>query len=300
MSSNINSTPPPIRIRNLSDAFDYGMHQLLQVLPFSVASAIGAPFGAFAGRFMYKKLNLRIDAHLAKIRPDLDAAERERLIRWRWRHLGRCHTEIPQLHRFMSGGHVEVIGGEHLMRPGPRMVAVAHMGNWETPGTTMLALTGRGSGPYQPPSSDIRHALVYAARRRYGLTIGPPGRLSAMIVARELKRGGVAFFYTDEVLNGRRQGPSFEGPPPPDGNIAAAARMAYRYNAPIIPGYCLRIQGAKLRMIYEEPIIPNLSAPEAEERARLAADLNARVRSWVTAHPEQWFMLHDRPREDYP
>ncbi len=291
--------PPPIRIRSLNDAFDYGIHQLLRATPIPIASAVGAAMGAYAGRFTLGRLTARADAELARLRPDLSAEERARLLRFRWRHIGRCYTEFSHLHRLVPTGRVEVVGAEHLTMPGPRLLIGPHIGNWEVPGPTVIPYTGAIQGPYTPPSNNIRHAIAYAARMRYGAKIAPPGRSAAMIVARALSRGGIAAFYTDEVTNGRRQGPSFDGPPAPDGNIAAAARVAYRYGAAIIPGGNLRLSGARYRMVYEEPIIPDTSAPEAEERERLAALINARTLAMVKAHPEQWYMLHERPRDDY-
>ena len=99
----------------------------------------------------------------------------------------------------------------------------------------------------------------------------------------------------DEVIGGRRRGPSFGGPPPENGNIAAAARLAVRFGATVIPAYCLRTGGAHFRVTYERPIPVDPNAPPAEERERLANAINEIVAGWVRNNPEQWLMLHEQP-----
>ncbi len=273
------------------------MHHVLRALPLPLASAIGAPMGAYAGHFSRKIWHGRADAALAALRPDLDAATRERLLRWRWRHLGRSLAEFAHLHRMLPKGRVEIVGATEIMRqPGPRLVVSAHLGNWEMLGPTIVELAGGVIGPYQPPTNPVRHAIARRARARYGARAAQPGRAAAFAVARELKVGGAALMYMDEVIAGRRLGPVFDGPPPMDGNIAAAARLAVRFGAALIPAYCLRLGGARFRVAYEDPLRADPAAPRESEELRLAAVLNDRVAGWIRAHPEQWLMLHERPR----
>ncbi|MGY9058124.1 MAG: hypothetical protein ACKVGZ_21500, partial [Alphaproteobacteria bacterium] len=151
----------------MGDHFDWSIHHMLRAAPLTIASAVGAPLGAYAGAVTRKNWTLRADAALAELRPCLDSGEREALLRWRWRHLGRVMTEFSHLHRITPSGRVEVVGKvDALDAPGPRLVVSAHLGNWELVAATTVERTGRAVMPYQPPNSPSRHAIARAARAR--------------------------------------------------------------------------------------------------------------------------------------
>jgi len=285
--------------QSLSEAFDWTIYQALRRLPLPFASAIGAPLGAFAGRVTRKGLHRRADANLARLCPDLDAGARETMLRRRWRHIGRTMTEFGHLHCLIDSDRVS-IGGDPagqaaLSADGPRIVAGLHLGNWEVIGPTIFSQTGPVASPYQPPTSKVRHRIAVAERTRYGARLFPPGRASAMGVARALARDGVALLYLDEVIDKRRRGPVWRGAAPEAGNIHAVARLAVRFGATIIPADCFRTGGARFAVTLGQPLRPDPAADTVRETRRIAAQLNALARDRIAACPEQWLMLHERP-----
>lgn len=285
--------------QSLGEAFDWTMYQALRRLPLPITSAIGAPLGAFAGRITQKGLHRRADGNLARLRPGLDAGARDALLRRRWRHIGRTMTEFGHLHRLIDSGRISIAGDPTgraaLSAEGPRLVAGLHLGNWEAIGPVIFAEAGELVGPYQPPSNAVRHRIAVVERARYGARAFPPGRASAMAIARVLAGKGAALLYLDEVIDKRRRGPVWRGAPPEAGNIHAVARLAVRFGATVIPADCLRTDGARFTVTLGAPLRPDPAADKDLETRRIAAALNTFARDRITANPEQWLMLHERP-----
>lgn len=283
----------------LNDGFDSSLHWLLRKAPLDVASAIGARLGMFAGRVTQKGLHRRTVANLPRLRPDLDDASLDALLWRRWRNLGRTMTEFGHLHRLIDAKRIEITGDPEGLAAyrtkGPRIVVGLHLGNWEALGPLTVSETGSVTAPYQPPPSEVRHKIAVTERRRYGADVHPPGRRSALAVARALSRGRTVVMYLDEVVDKRRRGPVWRGQPVAASNIHAVARLAVRFNATIIPIDCLRTEGAHFRAEIGQPIRPDASADADKEISRLAGALNAGACARIAAAPEQWLMLHERP-----
>jgi KDO2-lipid IV(A) lauroyltransferase len=78
----------------------------------------------------------------------------------------------------------------------------------------------------------------------------------------------------------------------------AIARLALRFDCPIVPVRVERLGGTHFRFT----VLPRLELSEKRETAdnvlATMTRINAIVEEWIVARPEQWLWLHQRwPRE---
>ncbi|MEZ5967378.1 MAG: hypothetical protein R3F56_26305 [Planctomycetota bacterium] len=73
------------------------------------------------------------------------------------------------------------------------------------------------------------------------------------------------------------------------------ARLALTTGKPIVCVYALR-QGDRFRLLVDDPIHPDRSAPREAEIVRLTQAWSDRMEEVIRAHPEQWMWLHNRWR----
>ena len=71
------------------------------------------------------------------------------------------------------------------------------------------------------------------------------------------------------------------------------ARLAVKYQLPVIPARAVRHQGIAQEVIFSPP----LSLPEGKDEAAAEAlmqQMNDIIGGWVRERPGQWFWLHRR------
>ena len=167
----------------------------------------------------------------------------------------------------------------------PVILVTGHFGNWEA---ARAALTHRGhsiGGLYRPLNNgylDDRWSTLLA-----GLS-GPVfarGRDGLKGFVRYLKTGGSGVILPDQYVGGAEV-LDFLGRPAP--TSLAAAELALRYDAPLIPFYGIRSEnGVDFDIQIEAPIPP--SDPKTMMQA-----FNDSLAAQIQARPEQWLWVHRR------
>ncbi|MBF0626354.1 MAG: lysophospholipid acyltransferase family protein [Magnetococcales bacterium] len=167
-----------------------------------------------------------------------------------------------------------------------------HLGSWE-PGLLRMGQAGLPLAVvYRHANNPLSERLFQAARAQYGVTLIRRGDQRAILAA--LKAGDALSLMVD--INTRQGGivAPFLGLPAlcP----AGPARLAARYQCPVVPAVGIREAPGRVSMAVGEPLAPPPARADAEELAAFTGRINRAFEPWILAHPEQYNWLHARWR----
>ncbi|MEA3641259.1 MAG: lysophospholipid acyltransferase family protein [Lamprobacter sp.] len=271
-----------------------GVFKLLALLPFKVQVGLGTGLGWIGyqlawGRRRVARTNLSICL------PELDARQRERLVREHFGWLGvaavcqgLCWAAPP---RRLSGivrlRHRERIDALVAARR-PVIVLVPHFVGLELGGTAFTALVHPGIYMYQRIRNPVIDAQVRHARTRFGaIPIERQDDLRGLI--RTLK-SGVPFFYLPDQDPGRR-GIFVPFCGVPAATVPTLGRIARLAGAVVIPTFARFLpRGEGLELCFEPPIAAFPSGDTERDTARMNQLIEARLRTM----PAQYFWVHRR------
>ena len=273
----------------------YLLFGLVRLLPLDAASALGG----WLGRTMGPRLAVSRHArrNLGRAFPGKSTGEIEVIVRGMWENLGRTLFEYPHLDRlrfYEDASPVEVVGTEHIDalkddgRPG--IFFSGHLANWEIPA---LTVAHRGLAihlVYRAPNNPLVEKLFDHRRPGEGELL-PKGSQGARRAMQLLKARGHLGMLVDQKMNDSIPVPFFGR----DAMTAPAlAQFAMRFDCPVVPVRIERLKGARFRVTHHAPMAMPESGDRQADVARLMADVNARLESWIRERPEQWLWLHRR------
>jgi KDO2-lipid IV(A) lauroyltransferase len=241
------------------------------------------------------------DANLRLALPEIDARSRKRVILGVWDNLGRTVGELPHIASLRRTAHGpgweldgEAIALRTVARPGPMILFSAHTGNWEILPAVGAEFGLRMAMIYRASANELVDRIVVNLRNR---TAGgaipqfPKGAAGARAAFGFLREGGVLGLLVDQKMNDGIAIPFFNHPAM---TAPAAAAYALRFGCPLLPVHVERLGPARLRIICDEPITPQVTGDRHADIATLTTQMNACVERWVRARPEQWLWLHRR------
>ncbi len=165
----------------------------------------------------------------------------------------------------------------------PAVLVTGHFGNWEA---ARAALTCRGheiGGLYRPLNNGYLDARWSAILSGLSGPVFPRGRQGLRGLLKYLRQGGAAVMLPDQYV---ADGPilDFLGQPAP--TSLAAAELAMRFEAPLIPFYGIR-RGGAFDVRLEAPVAPG-------EPAVMMQAVNDSLAARVSEAPDQWLWTHQR------
>ncbi len=242
------------------------------------------------------------DANLRLALPELDAPARARLIRGVWDNLGRTACEFPHVHALRetaSGPGYEIAGAEHFAAAraaaGPVICVSAHMANWEV---LPVATAARGlplASYYRAATNPRADAIILARRAQVGAPLFPKGAAGARAGLAHLRAGGTLGFLIDQKMNDGIEARLFSHPAM---TAPAAAALALRFSAPVLPIAVLRLGPARFRVTAEPPLPMPATGDRHADIAALTQAMNDCLERWVREAPAQWLWLHRRWPKD--
>ena len=279
---------------------------LLRALgPASASNAAGA-----VARLIGPLLPVSRIAHdnLRAAMPELDRAQRRRIVRGVWDNLGRTVGELPHLGDLRpseAGPGFELVGQAHLAglaEPGAAVFVSAHIGNWEAMLPLGAAFGVRCAGFYRAAANPGVDAAIMQWRQRAMIRLGgaaapmfAKGAAGARGAAAHLARGGYLGLLMDQKLNDGVQASLF-------GMAAmtapAAASFSLHFRAPFLMGHVERVGPARLRLVVHPPLpMPNTGSRRGDIAA-LTQAMNDVFEGWIRERPDSWLWLHRRwPKE---
>ena len=276
-------------------------HLIVRALPVDVASDLGAWLGGTFGPLSSTHKVVKRNLDLAF--PNMDPAERKRLLDVQWRNTGRVFAEFPILDKLTPAkGRVEVINGERLdaiREAGKPVVFVSgHFSNWEIMPLTIVHYGVVCEMTYRAANNPWVDKRIKESRARYGVKLfAPKGGDGSRELLQGMKRGASVALMNDQKFNRGLAVPFF-------GHDAFTApgptRLALKFGTVLQTMTVRRLKGARFQAIVHEPIELERTGDRSRDIELGVRRINAFVEEEVRNHPEDWFWVHKRwPNEAY-
>jgi Kdo2-lipid IVA lauroyltransferase/acyltransferase len=247
------------------------------------------------------------DINLRLALPELDAAERRRVVRGAWENLGRTVGELPHvgtLQQTVSGPGWDVTGEATLhtllAKGGPVIFVSGHIGNWEVLGRAAAAYGLPFAGMYRAAANPLIDSLITDLRRKAvgtAVPLFPKGAAGARAALAHLREGGHLALLMDQKMNDGIEATFFGAPAM---TASAAAAMALRFQCPVVPGYVQRTGPARFQAVCEPPLVLPDSGDRRADVLTLTQAINDCLERWIRAYPESWLWMHRRwPKDRY-
>lgn len=267
------------------------------IVPYSWASAGGGWILEKLGPLLSAKTKIiRTNLKLAGF--DLTESQIQGLTRNMWNNLGRTFCEyirLPNQDPFDPKGPFSIEGINHiddLIHDGkPALLFSAHFANWEI-GT--YAAQKRGLVTAQITrflNNPIVRDMVNFMHGRVARKIIPKGDQGARDILRELKQGHHVSMLGDQKNDLGKAVPFFTEPAM---TAKAFAKMALKFDCPLVPFHSIRVHGHRCKIIFEAPLTVKTDGTDSEKIYDLCLQMNQRIEAWIRANPEQWFWVHRR------
>ncbi|MFW5660683.1 MAG: lysophospholipid acyltransferase family protein [Oceanicaulis sp.] len=273
-----------------------GYQGLFRSMGLERASDFGAALMRRAGPLATVQTVARINMQIAF--PGAHKRELDQLLDAMWDNFGRLLGEFPNMHRFDfsdAGDQIEVEGGEILEaldRAGqPAVLVGGHFANWELLAAVIVRRMKDCRITYRHANNPAIDKAIIEQRRAYGVNIlAPKGGSGAKELMAALKSGASVGLMNDQKMNDGIAAPFFGREAM---TASGPARMALRYDCPIVPMNVVRKDRTRFKVTVYEP----LQKPDGRDAAailELVTRINAMIEGWIHAAPEQWFWVHRR------
>lgn len=296
----------PVTIANRAEfVLALALGAFFKTIGVDAASAIAGGFSRAVGPLIAPISN-RARVNLKIAFPDWPEAKVDATIRDVWENLGRTTAEFAHLSAFdpaAPAARVDVVGRERLEAIArgdrPAIFVSGHFANWEV-GSIVLHALGVDYGViYRAASNPLIDALIIKERARVmSRRQIPKGKRGGRDMIEALKAGASLALLVDQKLTSGGIPSPFFGKPAM--TAPAAARLALKYGATIIPIEIERLDGARFRVAAHDPIAFEPSCDPGADTQQLTDAINLAIEGLVRKRPGQWLWLHRRwGKEEY-
>lgn len=270
------------------------------VLPIQVSSAIGGGLFSFIGPLL--PINRIARINLKRVFPNLSEDEICMILKGMWDNIGRTILEYPKLPTvdpFEASWGYEIRGLEHLdhlIQSGkPGLLFTGHLGHWEIGnyvavkrGLKLAQVTRFLNNPL------LRQGINYT-QGRLAQEIIPKGKEGVWQIVACLRQGRSVSMMLDQKMNEGIAVPFFGY----DAMTAPAiAKLALKFDCPIIPVQVERLKGVPCRVTFYPPLQYSKAGSVHDTIYDILLQVNHHIESWIRQTPEQWFWVHRRWGKD--
>lgn len=269
-----------------------------RIIGVDAASTVGGGFLRAVGP-MIAPIHRRGVVNLRLAFPEMSEAEIGAVLRDVWENIGRTAAEFSHLGRFAfeAGGRVVIEGREKfdavITGGKPAVFISGHFANWEVMPIVMHAVGLDYGFIYRAANNPLVDGLIIKTRGKVMTRRQmPKGRRGGRDMIETLKSGASLAMLVDQKLtSGGIASPLF-------GRSAmtapAAARLALKFRAPVIPVEIERVRGATFRVIVGDPLTFVPSGEAVADTQALTDRINLEIERMIRARPGQWLWLHRR------
>jgi KDO2-lipid IV(A) lauroyltransferase len=166
-----------------------------------------------------------------------------------------------------------------------------HFANWEVMAAVICRRPVDCLVTYRALNNPHIDRRINKVRHEYGIGVLTPKGLGTRELMRALSAGRSVALMNDQKFNKGLAAPFFGH----DAMTAPGpARLALKYDVPIIPVSTLRTGPARFRVTIHEPIRPEPGLEGDEAVKDCVFKITEFIEAEVRANPEQWFWQHRR------
>jgi len=171
------------------------------------------------------------------------------------------------------------------------LLITGHFGNWEAP-CRVLPMAGYGLAMItKKQRNTLFDDYTNAIRERQGATIIDM-KSALKGVLKHTSHNDLIGILIDQ--NAGKKGVLVDFLGKPASNWKGTAKIALKYQIPIVPGFVIRSNDDKLIFRFEKMIDPAGLADNDENMLLVIKMMNQALEEKIRQYPEQWFWLHKR------
>ncbi len=269
---------------------------IFKLFPIDKIALICARISIFIGkRLSVNKLALE---NISKAFPEFETNKHHEFIEEMWDNLGRVVGEfvhIASMNPSEIANFVEL--DEETRKNLDALIAnnkggiifSAHFGNWEIGPKTLMNYGLKVHTLYRPLNNPLVEKLTASLR---GISMIAKGNDGNKKIINALKNKEFIIILADQKISFGEPIKFFH-----DDAITstAIAKMALKYDVPLIPGCIFRINKSfRFKMIIEKPIEFNKNFILNNEAKEITLKMNQKIENWIRISPSQWFWVHNR------
>lgn len=228
--------------------------------------------------------------------PTLSPQERAAIREGMWRNIGYiiaeyCHGEKLKI---FDSPSVTIVGEENLQKIKndglPALIFSGHMGSWVMIALALMEAGLPVSQVYRPANNPMVNRLLQRLQNRAGCKLIPKGPEGGRKSLESLQSGDHMVILIDQKMNNGISVPFFghEAMTPP-----GLARLAQRFNCPVMPIQVERIEIDRFRITFHDPFFYDHGEGEEGQRTFMI-HVHGFLEKWILQHPDQWLWLHNR------
>lgn len=260
------------------------------------ASNLAGKIAVFIGKKIAVN-NLAIK-NLSNALPHLNQFQKNEIIEGMWENLGRVIGEFPHICKMTADQikkYVEIdensqkILNDLIDRNQGGIIFSAHFGNWEIGPKILLNYGLKVKTFYRPLNNPFVEKMTSSLRGVQMIEKGSEGNRQLINALRnkefiiimadqKVSDGEPIKFFHDEAIT-----------------TTSIAKIALKYNIPLVPGFILRINNQfKFLLKIENPLAIDKLNSLNSQATNLTLKINQHIEKWVSKNPEQWFWVHNR------
>ena len=276
----------------------WGLQAACRLLPPDRASALGRRLLAALGPRMRKTRMIR--RNLALAFPGSEPAIIDGWVREVWGNLGAVIAEFPHLGRICAPGSDRLqfeYRGEHRVfrdQGRPAVFAAAHLANWEIAAASIVRQGVPLAVVYTPLSNPYLDRMLRRARSALGCRLVEREGAVRQLMG-EMKQGVSVGLIVDQRVEGGAPVPFFGRDM--DTSLTPA-QLACRFGCELVPIQVQRLEGARFRVIFHEPLLPDASLDRQQQALEMTRRLNALFEDWIRQRPGEWLCTKRRWAKD--
>ena len=268
-------------------------------LPLGLAYWLGARLGDLLYLVLAERRRITLANLALAFDTDKTAAERHRLARTTFRHLGQHLVDFSHLSQltpstFTTMCHVE--GLEHiealLQRRMGLLVLSAHFGSWELAPAMALCLTTPVHVIVRPLDNPALQRLAEAYRQRCGYR-AIPRRAALTECLKVLRRGEIVAVLMDQS-GLRRESVQVEFFGTKAYTSIGPALLALRTGCPVVSAFLIRAGQGRHRLVFSQEIPVRRTGNVQQDIIENTRAFTHIIESYVRRYPDHWFWLHRR------
>ena len=231
--------------------------------------------------------------------PEKSISEVKKIARGAYKTMGITAAdffEIPSLTKENIGNLVEVEGLEYYTKAMEKnrgiLLLGAHFSNWELTAAAISLVLQPAVITYRPLDSPTLDSLVLWVRSCTGNVLIDKERAMRKML-RSLAHNEIVATMIDQNM-AWQEGVFVDFFGRPVCTTTGLALLALHTYAPVVPGYILRLENGKYRMVIKEEIAVIRTGDRDADILINTQNFTRFIEDTVREYPDQWFWIHQR------